>query len=72
MSLESIMSQLSQQASSSAQGLENNVSDLDINDPSAMLQVQFALQKYSSLVNYQSSLIKTVRDLVSGIISKIN
>lgn len=72
MSLESIMSQLSQQASSSASGLENTVSDLDINDPSAMLQVQFALQKYSSLVNYQSSLIKTVKDLVSGIISKIN
>lgn len=72
MSLESIMSQLSQQASSNAQGLENTVSDLDINDPSAMLQAQFALQKYSSLVNYQSSLIKTVRDLVSGIISKIN
>jgi type III secretion protein F len=72
MSLESIMSQLSQQASSSAQGLENSVGDLDINDPSAMLQVQFALQKYSSLVNYQSSLIKTVKDLVSGIINKIN
>ncbi|EOZ9391087.1 type III secretion system needle filament subunit SctF [Enterobacter cancerogenus] len=72
MSLESIVSQLSQQASNSAQGLESSVSGLDINDPSAMLQVQFAIQKYSSLVNYQSSLIKTVRDLVSGIISKIN
>jgi len=72
MSIESIMSQLSQQAASSAQGLENGVGDLDINDPAAMLQVQFALQKYSSLINYQSSLIKTVRDLVSGIISKIN
>lgn len=72
MSLESILSQFSQQASNGVNSLERSVSDLDINDPSAMLEVQFALQKYSSLVNYQSSLIKTVRDLVSGIISKIN
>ncbi|HEY3591043.1 MAG TPA: type III secretion system needle filament subunit SctF [Buttiauxella sp.] len=72
MSLESILSQLSQQSSSGIQGLESSISDIDINDPSAMLEVQFALQKYSSLINYQSSLIKTVRDLVSSIISKIN
>lgn len=71
MSLESILTQLSEQATSNAQGLEDSVSNIDINDPSAMLQVQFAIQKYSSLINYQSSLIKTVRDLVSGIISKI-
>ncbi|WPM83950.1 type III secretion system needle filament subunit SctF [Apirhabdus apintestini] len=72
MSLESIISQLAQQTSSNAQGLESSLGDVDINDPAAMLQMHFALQKYSSLVNYQSGLIKTVRDLVSGIINKIN
>lgn len=71
MSIESLLSELSEQAVLNSQGIENNMSKLDINDPQAMLQTQFAIQKYSSLVNYQSSVIKTVRDLVSSIISKI-
>ncbi|KML17786.1 hypothetical protein VL10_24125 [Leclercia adecarboxylata] len=71
MNLQSIMTQFSQQAAKTSQGLEDSIGSVDINDPSAMLQVQFALQQYSSLVGYQSSLVKTVRDLVSGIISKI-
>lgn len=71
MNLQDIMSQLAQQTTKTTQGLEDNISSVDVNDPSAMLQVQFALQQYSSMINYQSSLVKTVRDLVSGIISKI-
>ncbi|MCT4700516.1 type III secretion system needle filament subunit SctF [Enterobacteriaceae bacterium H20N1] len=71
MNLQSTITQLSQQATTASQGLEDILGAVDINDPSAMLQVQFALQQYSSMVNYQSSLVKTVRDLVSGIISKI-
>ncbi|EPZ8357416.1 type III secretion system needle filament subunit SctF [Enterobacter hormaechei] len=71
MSIDSIISQVTSQANNNVQELENSISNADINDPSEMLKVQFAIQKYSSLVNYQSSLIKTVRDLVSGVISKI-
>lgn len=71
MDLNSVLNQLSQNSESAVSQIQNGVSEADINDPQAMLKMQFALQQYSSYVNYQGSLIKTVRDMVSGIISKI-
>ncbi|MGG4608850.1 type III secretion system needle filament subunit SctF [Providencia sp. Me31A] len=72
MSIDTVLTQLSQQTSNYSKSLENKITETEINDPEAMLQAQFAIQKYASLVNYQSALIKTVRDMISGIISKIN
>ncbi|ENN8378809.1 type III secretion system needle filament subunit SctF [Providencia rettgeri] len=72
MSIDTVLTQLSQQTSNYSKSLENKITETEINDPEAMLQTQFAIQKYASLVNYQSALIKTVRDMISGIISKIN
>ncbi|CAI1010055.1 type III secretion system needle filament subunit SctF [Serratia quinivorans] len=71
MDLNLMISQLERLAANNAGRLEEKMDNIDINDPQAMLKMQFAIQQYSSLVNYQSSLVKTVRDLVSGIISKI-
>jgi type III secretion protein F len=71
MDLSSMLSQLSQMSENSVSSIQNGIDQTDINDPQAMLKMQFALQQYSSFVNYQSSLIKTVRDMVSGVISKI-
>lgn len=72
MSIDTVLMQLSQQTASYSKSLENRITETEINDPEAMLQAQFAIQKYASLVNYQSALIKTIRDMISGIISKIN
>ena len=71
MDLGSVLNQLTQSSESAVTKIENGISEADINDPQAMLKMQFALQQYSSYVNYQSSLIKTVRDMVTGVISKI-
>lgn len=71
MDLGSVLNQLTQNSESAVMKIQNGVSEADINDPQAMLKMQFALQQYSSYVNYQSSLIKTVRDMVTGVISKI-
>ncbi|MBD9646327.1 type III secretion system needle filament subunit SctF [Pantoea sp. PNT02] len=71
MDLGSVLNQLTQNSESAVSQIQHGVSEADINDPQAMLKMQFALQQYSSYVNYQSSLIKTVRDMVTGVISKI-
>nr|7Y6C_F Chain F, EscG/YscG/SsaH family type III secretion system needle protein co-chaperone [Edwardsiella piscicida]7Y6C_U Chain U, EscG/YscG/SsaH family type III secretion system needle protein co-chaperone [Edwardsiella piscicida] len=41
------------------------------NDPQAMLKAQFAMQQYSVMIGYQSSVMKTVKDMMMSIISKI-
>lgn len=71
MDLSSVLNQLTQNSESAVSRIQNGIDEADINDPQAMLKMQFALQQYSSYVNYQSSLIKTVRDMVTGVISKI-
>ena len=43
----------------------------DFQDPDKLLEVQFKVQQYSTFVNYESAIIKTIKDMLSGIIQKI-
>lgn len=43
----------------------------DLLNPESMIKAQFALQQYSTFINYESSLIKMIKDMLSGIIAKI-
>nr|WP_284676660.1 type III secretion system needle filament subunit SctF [Vibrio sinus] len=62
------MSALSQQAS---QQIENKMTSSDLQNPDQLLQAQFSLQQYSTFVNYESAIIKAIKDMLSGIIQKI-
>jgi len=70
MDISSMIGQLSQQATRSAQEAQSTMSD-GVNDPEKMLKAQFAMQQYSSFVNMESAIIKSVKDMIQGIISKI-
>ncbi|MCL1123673.1 type III secretion system needle filament subunit SctF [Shewanella surugensis] len=71
MDLSAIVSQISQQSASAAADLESVMATTDANDPDAMLQMQFSMQQYSNLVGYESAIIKTIKDMIQGIIAKI-
>ncbi|MGL4602136.1 MAG: type III secretion system needle filament subunit SctF [Plesiomonas sp.] len=71
MDITKLVNDLSQMAATSAKDLESRISPSSINDPEQMLKAQFAMQQYSTYMNYSSAIIKTVKDTLSGIISKI-
>ncbi|MDN3610017.1 type III secretion system needle filament subunit SctF [Vibrio ostreicida] len=71
MDLNAIISQLSQRSTQSAQDIKTKMAQADPNDPDQMMQAQFAMQQYSNFIGYESALIKTVKDMVQGIIAKI-
>lgn len=71
MDLSAIVSQISQQSANAAADLESVMATTDANDPDAMLQMQFSMQQYSNLVGYESAIIKTIKDMIQGIIAKI-
>ena len=47
--------------------LRTNITD----NPENMLKSQYALTQYSALVGYESAVMKAVKDMLMGIISKI-
>ncbi len=72
MDLTGLTNQLSQLSAKSAQSVKANMKAGDINDPDKMLKTQFNLQQYSNFVGYESAIIKMIKDMMQGIISKIN
>lgn len=58
-------------ATEAAENANSVVKEKQISDPEKMLRMQFEMQHYSNYINYGSSFIKTVRDMVSGIIAKV-
>lgn len=70
MDISAMVNQMSQQATRSAQEAQSKMSS-GVNDPQNMLKAQFAMQQYSSFVNMESAVIKTMKDMIQGIISKI-
>lgn len=62
------LSSLTHQA---GEAIDDKMSSSDLTDPEAMLQAQFAVQQYSTFINYESAMIKTIKDTLSGIIAKI-
>lgn len=71
MEILSIINQLSQMIDHVGQDVQSKMSSEDLNDPAKMLQVQFAVQQYTNFVNFESAIMKSVKDMMSGIIQKI-
>ncbi|WP_299007031.1 type III secretion system needle filament subunit SctF [uncultured Shewanella sp.] len=71
MDLSAIVSQLSQQSATAATEMEALIASTDTSDAEGMLQVQFSMQQYSNLIGYESAIIKTIKDMIQGIIAKL-
>lgn len=71
MNLSQINTQLSSMESSQSQNVQANMSVRDLNNPERLLDIQQWTQQYATEVGFQSAMIKMVKDLLSGIISKI-
>ncbi|MBC8642804.1 type III secretion system needle filament subunit SctF [Caballeronia sp. EK] len=42
-----------------------------VNNPEDMLKAQFELNRYSVMLGYESSVLKALKDMMMGVISKI-
>ncbi|MFM5540442.1 type III secretion system needle filament subunit SctF [Aeromonas veronii] len=72
MNIDAIVAQLGNQISHSANEAQTAMASSDIiNDPQAMMKSQYAMQQYSVMIGYESSVMKAVKDMMMGIISKI-
>lgn len=71
MNLSQMNTQLSSMETSQAQDIQSNMSVRNLNSPEKLLDIQQWTQQYSIEVGFQSSMIKMVKDLLQGIISKI-
>lgn len=71
MDVQQLIGTLSNLASKAGQDVKNKMNDKDLANPDTMLKAQFAVQQYSSFINYESAMINTIKNLLSGIISKI-
>lgn len=71
MNVEQLVDSLSRMAHQAGQVIEDKMNGHDISNPEDMLKTQFAVQQYSTFINYESAMIKTIKDMLSGIISKI-
>ncbi|BEV73183.1 MULTISPECIES: type III secretion system needle filament subunit SctF [unclassified Paludibacterium] len=63
----SLNAQLAQAASQMAAVTASDVTE----NPAAMLQMQYAMQQYSTMINYESSVMKAFKDMMAGIIAKL-
>lgn len=71
MNVEQMIDTLSRLAHQAGQEVEGKMSSEDLTNPEAMLKAQFAVQQYSTFINYESAMIKTIKDMLGGIIAKI-
>ncbi|WP_145558801.1 type III secretion system needle filament subunit SctF [Yersinia mollaretii] len=71
MDIQQLIDTLSRLAHQEGQAIENKMNGQDLTNPESMLKAQFAVQQYSTFINYESALIKNIKDMLSGIISKI-
>lgn len=53
------------------QDLQNLIQNTDNSDPDKMVKIQFALQQYSVYMQYESTLIKSFKDMMSEVIQKM-
>jgi len=71
MNVEQLVDTLSNLAHQAGQAVEDKMNGSDLSDPEAMLKAQFAVQQYNTFISYESAMIKTIKDMLSGIIAKI-
>ncbi|EDX9484427.1 type III secretion system needle protein SsaG [Salmonella enterica] len=71
MDIAQLVDMLSHMARQAGQAINGKMNGNDLLNPESMIKVQFALQQYSTFINYESSMIKMIKDMLSGIIAKI-
>ncbi|WP_291970315.1 type III secretion system needle filament subunit SctF [Candidatus Symbiopectobacterium sp.] len=71
MDVQQLIDTLSRLAKQAGQAVKDKMNGEDLTNPDAMLKAQFAVQQYSTFINYESAMINTIKNLLSGIISKI-
>lgn len=72
MDINSVVNQLDNQVSQIANSADATINASNVNnDPQAMLKAQYAMQQYSVAIGYESSVMKALKDMMMGIISKI-
>ncbi|EBD4403791.1 type III secretion system needle protein SsaG [Salmonella enterica] len=71
MDIAQLVDTLSHMAHQAGQAINDKMNGNDLLNPESMIKAQFALQQYSTFINYESSLIKMIKDMLSGIIAKI-
>lgn len=71
MDIAQLVDMLSRMAHQAGQAINDKMNGNDLLNPESMIKAQFALQQYSTFINYESSLIKMIKDMLSGIIAKI-
>lgn len=71
MNIEQLVDSISRLAHQAGQAITDKMNGSDLNNPESMIKAQFAVQQYSTFVNYASAMIKTIKDMLSGIIAKI-
>ncbi|EGV9510900.1 type III secretion system needle protein SsaG [Salmonella enterica] len=71
MDIAQLVDMLSHMAHQAGQAINDKMKGNDLLNPESMIKAQFALQQYSTFINYESSLIKMIKDMLSGIIAKI-
>ncbi|MCW2481567.1 type III secretion system needle filament subunit SctF [Candidatus Symbiopectobacterium sp. NZEC135] len=71
MDVQQLIDTLSHLANQAGQAVKDKMNGEDLTNPDAMLKAQFAVQQYSTFINYESAMINTIKNLLSGIISKI-
>lgn len=71
MDIAQLVDMLSHMANQAGRAINDKMNGNDLLNPESMIKAQFALQQYSTFINYESSLIKMIKDMLSGIIAKI-
>ncbi|PHV11495.1 type III secretion system needle filament subunit SctF [Chitinimonas sp. BJB300] len=71
MNIENIVAQMGNQISRTASDADIIVKGDVVNSPEGMLKAQYAMQQYSVAVGYSSAVMKSLKDMMMGIISKM-
>ncbi|MFA3759262.1 type III secretion system needle filament subunit SctF [Yersinia sp. 2544 StPb PI] len=71
MDINALMNEMTNSINKISQDFQNQMAAGNPSDPEHMLKMQFAMQQYSSYINFSSALMKNIKDMTSGIIAKI-
>ncbi|MBT2869678.1 type III secretion system needle filament subunit SctF [Chromobacterium violaceum] len=71
MNLDAIVAQMGSQVDRVSNDAETAIQSDVLNDARSMLNAQFAMQQYSVMIGYESAVMKSIKDMMMGIISKI-
>lgn len=71
MNIDSIASNMGSQITRAANDADASMKSDVVNNPESMLKSQFDLNRYSVMVGYESAVLKTIKDMMMSIISKI-